>query len=279
MRLRDALGLASSRLQEAGIDQPRREARLLAGHLLGLSPRVLPDPELEIDGGALSLLVDRRCAHEPLAYITGRRGFWTLDLAVSPDSLVPRPDSEALIEAALACFPDRRSVRQILDLGTGTGCLLLAALSEFTEAFGVGVDIEPGAALLAARNARSCGLADRAALLAGDWAAALAGRFDLVLCNPPYIPAGEIAGLMPEVGRYEPRRALDGGATGLDAYRALLGGLPALLASHGAAVIEVGAGQIGQVAALAEQAGLAHIKSVEDLAGLPRAVILRRPGG
>jgi release factor glutamine methyltransferase len=278
MRLAEAFDLATARLSAAGVEQPRREARLLAAHLLGEPPGRLLDPDRQIEAGAFSALVARRAAREPMAYITGRQGFWSLDLTVSPDTLVPRADSETLIEAALAAFPDRPSVRRILDLGTGTGCLLLAALSEFGGAFGIGVDLSPGAAALAAGNARACGLADRCAFAAGDWAASLAGQFDLVLANPPYVASAELAGLMPEVGRHEPHRALNGGESGLEAYRVLMPALPGLLAPGGVAILELGLGQAGPVAALANEAGLALVSIRQDLGGIARAAILRCAG-
>jgi release factor glutamine methyltransferase len=168
-------------------------------------------------------------------------------------------------------------VRSILDLGTGTGCLLLAALVEFPAAFGVGVDLLPEAAALATRNARATGLAARCAMLCADWAAPLAGRFDVVLANPPYIESKTIAGLMPEVARHEPRSALDGGVDGLDAYRALLACLPGLLAPGGVAVLELGAGQSAPVAALAGDAGFRPPALHLDLGGIARAAVLVFP--
>jgi release factor glutamine methyltransferase len=164
-------------------------------------------------------------------------------------------------------------VRHVLDLGTGTGALLLAALTEFAAAFGVGVDREPGAATLARSNAAALGLADRAAIFVCDWGEALSGRFDLILCNPPYIASADIPALMPEVARHEPASALDGGADGLDAYRRLIPDLPRLLASQGRAILEVGAGQAGEVAALAATAGFTATARV-DLGGVSRAVVL-----
>ena len=268
--------MAAERLARAGIEAPRREARLLAAHALGVSATALLDARQEIDPTLLDAAIARRAAREPLAFITGRRGFWTLDLAVSPDTLVPRADSEALIEAALAAFPDRSAVCRILDLGTGTGCLLLAALAEFPLAFGVGVDLSPAAAALASRNSVACGQLARGAFLAGDWAASLVGRFDLILCNPPYIKSAAIAGLMPEVGGYEPRRALDGGAGGLDAYRRLMPALPPLLSPAGVAIFEVGEGQESDVVRLAAQAGLTHVTSRADLGGIARALVIGR---
>ncbi len=270
--LGEALAWARRRLEAGGVEAPAREVRLLASHLLGFTVTPLTARDLPLDAGALAALVARRAAREPLAYITGRRGFWTLDLSAGPDALVPRPDSETLVEAALAAFPHRDSVGAILDLGTGTGCLLLAALSEFHRAFGVGVDISPAAARLAARNAGACGLSARAAFVVGDWAASVGHPFDLVLCNPPYIASADLAALMPELG-HEPRGALDGGPSGLDCYARLLPALPALLGRQGVAILELGAGQAADVAALARRAGLTHVGIQDDLAGVPRALV------
>ncbi|MCS6932761.1 MAG: peptide chain release factor N(5)-glutamine methyltransferase [Acetobacteraceae bacterium] len=268
-------------LRAAGIEDARAEARRLLAHALPATPEALlrdrhapVAPEAE---ARFRALLSRRAAREPLAFITGRAGFWTLDLEVSPDTLIPRADSETLIEAALAARPDRGAVRRILDLGTGTGALLLAALAEYPAAFGVGVDRSAAAAALAARNAARNGLAGRAAFLVGDWAGALSGRFDLVLANPPYIPAGEIPGLMPEVARHEPASALSGGPDGLAAYRAILPALPALLEEAGFAVLEVGIGQAEAVESLGRGAGLAPAGRRNDLGGVARAVMFRRP--
>jgi release factor glutamine methyltransferase len=273
-----ALRETGDRLAAAGIDGARREARLLLAHALGVQPAQLAGGrDAAVAPDRLDALVARRAAREPLALITGSWEFWSLDFAVSPATLVPRADSETLIEAALAAFQGRAAPRRILDLGTGTGCLLLAALHEFSSAFGIGVDLVPAAVRLAGRNAAALGLADRAAFLCADWAAPLAGRFDLVLSNPPYIPAAEIAGLMPEVALHEPASALSGGADGLDAYRALMPRLPALLAPGGVAILELGAGQAGSVQRLAAAQSL--VTSLRaDLAGIDRALTLRLPG-
>jgi release factor glutamine methyltransferase len=276
MRVAEALEAAGKVLDACGIEQPRREARLLAAHLLGLPPASLPDPSAQLDGETLLHLARRRAAHEPLAYLTGRRGFWTLDLRVTRDTLIPRPDSETVVEAALGLFPERRRVSRILDLGTGSGCLLLATLAEFPAAFGVGVDISAAAAAVAGGNARACALACRAAFAVSDWGASVAGRFDLVLANPPYVRSADIALLMEEVGRHEPHLALDGGTDGLDAYRRLVPTLPSLLAAGGAAILELGAGQAVAVAGLAQRSGLDHIEVRRDLAGVERAIILSR---
>ena len=254
------------------------EARRLLAAALGTSREaLLRDRDAMVPVACYDAMLARRAAREPLALITGHREFWSLDLLVSPATLVPRPETETLIEAALAARPDRGAVRRVLDLGTGTGCLLLAALTEFPLALGLGVDRVAEAAALARENARRLGLASRALFLAADWAAPLAGRFDLVLSNPPYIARDAIAGLMPEVSRHEPASALDGGADGLDAYRRIARALPGLLAEDGLAVIELGAGQEGDVAAIAAAAGLAIGPACPDLSGTPRALMLRPP--
>jgi release factor glutamine methyltransferase len=266
-------------LRAAAIDSPRLEARLLLGHAMGATPEaLLRDPGAPVPPEAAARFrasLAARLDAVPVAHILGSQGFWTLDLAVSPATLIPRPDSESLVEAALDACPDAGAALRVLDLGTGTGCLLLAVLAERPHAFGVGVDLVPGAAALAAANAARNRLGDRAAFLAGDWAASLSGRFDLVLSNPPYIESAAIAGLMPEVARHEPRSALDGGADGLVAYRHLAAILPGLLAPGGAAVLELGAGQRQAVEALAQGAGMVPSACRIDLGGIERALVLR----
>ena len=270
---------AGQRLRGAAIEAPRLEARRLLAHVLGTSEEALlrdPRAPVPLDQAAhFATLLARRVAHEPFAYLTGRVGFWTLELEVSPATLIPRADSETLVEAALDACPDKGAPLSVLDLGTGTGALLLAVLSELPAASGVGVDLKPEAAALAARNAARLALTDRARFLAGDWAAAVRGRFDLVLCNPPYIESASIAGLMPEVARHEPASALDGGADGLDAYRRIIADLPRLLAARGVAVLELGAGQRAAVEALGRAAGLTPEACSADLGGVPRALVLR----
>lgn len=267
-----ALRHGAATLRDAGIDSPAREARLLLSHALAQpAEALLRTPSACIDPSRFEALLVRRAAHEPMALILGRQGFWSMEFLVSPATLIPRPDSEAIVEAALALPPPR----QVLDLGTGTGCLLLSVLHERPDAFGVGVDLAPGAARLARTNAENLGLGSRAAFLCGDWAASLNGRFDLVVSNPPYIEASTIQTLMPEVWRYEPRRALDGGADGLDAYRGILLALPALLATDGGAVLELGIGQGPDVAALARSVGFTT-RFHPDLAGIERAIVLQR---
>lgn len=274
---------AGQALRAAGIEMPRLEARRLLAHAMGCREEdLLRDPRAAVppDGRlAFAGFLRRRLAHEPVAHILGRQGFWTLDLEVSAATLVPRADSEAVVEAALGAIPDRAAIRRVLDLGTGTGALLLALLAELPGAWGVGVDLAPGAAALATRNAAAHGLAARACFLAGDWDSALVGRFDLVVSNPPYIASADIAGLMPDVARHEPRLALDGGPQGLDAYRCIVARLPALLAPGGRAVLELGAGQRGAVEALAEAQGLRSLGAVPDLGGIDRALVLAARAG
>lgn len=270
------LAEAVAALAAAGVEAPVREARLLLLHALARPVGTLLDRAEQVLAPGFAAMVARRVRREPMALILGRQGFWTLELEVSRDTLIPRADSEAVVEAALAARPD---ARRVLDLGTGTGCLLLSVLNALPSAWGVGSDLSPAAAALAGRNARACGLADRAAFLAGDWAAPLTGRFDLVLSNPPYIPTVDLGMLMPEVADHEPARALDGGADGLDAYRRLAEALPGLLAPGGVAVLELGIGQHETVPALARAAGLAVLALHPDLGGVPRALVLGFPRG
>jgi release factor glutamine methyltransferase len=262
-------------LAEAGIDNARLESRLLLAHALGrTSEDLIRDLTAPAPASDFVRLIARRAAGEPLAYILGWREFWSLRFRVSPATLIPRPESETLVEAALALWPDRLAPARVLDLGTGTGCLLLAFLHERPGAFGVGVDRSESAARLARSNARDLDLADRAAFLCGYWASAIDGRFDLVLSNPPYIATAELATLA--VAAHEPRAALDGGETGLTAYRDIIAALPGILAPSGTAILELGVGQFDAVAAIARAAGF-RVAARPDLSGTPRAIILQQP--
>ncbi len=265
----------AARLRAAGIESPYREARVLLAHalevdqsaIIGYPERVVthPDPFLA--------LVERRVQGVPAAQLLERREFWSLPFRVTPDTLIPRPETETLVEAALADLTARElAAPVILDLGTGSGCLLLALLSETAAATGIGVDRSPAAVEVARDNAARLGLADRARFLVSDWAAALSGRFDIVLSNPPYIARGEIDGLQPEVARYEPKLALDGGGDGLTCYREIVADLPRLLKPGASLFLEVGAGQWEPVAALLETAGLSVSEPVRDLAGISRCI-------
>lgn len=225
----------------------------------------------------LQSLTARRIKREPMAYILGEREFWGLPFKVTPAVLVPRPDSETLIEAVLALMPDRQRAWRILDLGVGSGCLLLTLLREYPQATGAGLDASPEALAVAGENAVALGVADRASLVTGDWRRpgwleAVGGPFDLVVSNPPYVESGAIDGLMPEVARFEPRLALDGGADGLDAYRLIATAGPQLITPGGYVVVEVGEGQAPEIATIFDQAGLQPAGRWRDLAGIERVV-------
>jgi release factor glutamine methyltransferase len=274
----DALGVVAKRLAAAGIAESRREARLLVALALGVEPGVvLGYPERPIDAAAqarLAALTARRAAREPYARLAGRRQFWSLDLEISPDTLDPRPDSETLVEAALALLPDRAMPLRILDFGTGSGCLLLALLSELPNAVGIGIDILPGAIAIARRNAAALGVAERALFAVGSWGETIFWQADVIVANPPYIPSSEIETLAPEVAHHEPRCALDGGADGLAAYRQLAGATRDLLAPGGIALFEVGAGRHRAAAMLLSQSGLG-LRSVKyDLSGVIRCIVV-----
>jgi release factor glutamine methyltransferase len=273
---REAISYGAARLRAVGIEAPRLEARLLLAQASGVTPEVLLGGlDANAETGPYEKLLRRREAREPLALILGRREFWGMEFAVSDATLVPRPESETLIEAACSAFPDHAHPPQrILDLGTGTGCLLLATLAEFPAAFGVGVDVSLAAAALAQRNAAMLGFGNRTAFAVADWAHAVAGCFDLVIANPPYVATAEIPCLMPEVAVHEPKSALDGGIDGLGAYRELVPALHALLSSAGVAVLEIGSEQAEAVTVLATGAGLTT-SLLPDLAGRPRAIVLR----
>lgn len=272
------VGDGARRLAAAGIAEPWREARLLLAHVLGVEPAVVIGyPERTVvDQPRFAAAIARRAAREPLSHITGHREFWSLEFEVTPATLDPRPDSETLIESVLTAFPDRQSAISILDLGTGTGCLLLSLLSERPRATGLGVDIEPAAVAVARRNAVRLGLAERARFVVGSWGSALGGQFDLIVANPPYISTADIGSLQREVAEYEPRRALDGGVDGLDAFRAMSRDVARLLAPDGMAVIEFGLGQGDAVTQIMAVAGLSADAFGLDLAGHHRCLACRK---
>ena len=272
------LAEAAARLSAAGVDDARRDARLLLAAAMKLDQAALvardDQPVAEDVAQRFLAHVARRAAREPVSRILGRRGFWTLELALTPDTLDPRPDSETLVEAAVAHLAGRRDeALRLLDLGTGSGCLLLALLAELPRALGVGVDRAEGAAAAARANATAAGLAGRAHFVVGDWTRPLAGSFDLVVANPPYIRRDALEGLMPEVARYDPVLALDGGPDGLDCYRAILPNLPRLLAPGAAVAFEIGAGQGDAVATLLAQTHLRVQQRRSDLAGVERCIL------
>jgi release factor glutamine methyltransferase len=266
----DAIAEAATRLRAAGVDNPRLDARLLwefaqrTAHPRG-------------EGGALfQSLIARRAAREPLAYITGRKEFWSLDVAVGPGCLIPRPDTETLIEELTRLVPDHAAPLSILDLGTGSGCILLAALKEFPNAHGIGIDASPDALYWATRNVAAHKLQTRASLIETGWLEEASPGFDVVLSNPPYIKAAGIDALEPEVRDHEPRQALDGGPDGLDAYRALAPRIGSLLRPGGHALLEIGVGQAQAAGALLTAASLEVLRTIKDLAGIPRAIVARR---
>lgn len=249
---------------------PRLDAELLLAHALGISrEQLLLDLDRPVPRG-FAALVERRAAQEPVAYITGRRGFWSIDLQVGPGVLVPRADSETLIEAAVAQFAGTPGPGRVLDLGTGPGTLLLAALDQWPAATGLGVDASAVALAYAERNARALGMAARAAFRRGDWADGIDETFDLVLCNPPYVATVET--LPPEVGVYEPAEALFAGADGLADYRVVARQLPCLLSPRGVACVEVGATQGAAVSRLLGEQGL-RTAVRPDLGGRDRCVV------
>jgi release factor glutamine methyltransferase len=221
-------------------------------------------------------MLRRTLAHEPLSRILGQREFWGLEFELSADTLDPRPETETVVEAVVARLSDRGGSYRFLDLGTGSGCLLLALLSEYPAASGIGVDLAPGGVATAAGNAARLGFAPRAAFVQGDWAAGLKGTFDVVVANPPYIASTDLPSLPPEVREYDPPLALDGGADGLAAYRAIAADLPRLLAPGGVFACEVGAGQHAAVAGIIVAAGLVIDAMVPDLAGIPRCILAGR---
>jgi release factor glutamine methyltransferase len=276
----DAVTAVARRVAAAGIAEPRREARLLVALALGVEPTaVLGYPERPLEPAVrarLEGLAARRAAGEPYSRLRGRRQFWSLDFALTPDTLDPRADSETLIEAALAHIPDRRAPLDVIDFGTGTGCLLLALLSELPDARGIGVDVLPGAAAAARLNAAALGLGGRAAFVVGRWGEAIAGEADVILANPPYICSGEIGSLAPEVANHEPRAALDGGEDGLAAYRELAGDAGRLVRAGGIALVEVGQGQAPNVASLMADRGLGVRAVRRDLSGIERVLVLAR---
>jgi len=252
-------------------DTPLLDAELLLAHAIGVDrEQLLLDPPDDIPG-AFETLVARREGGEPVAYIVGKRAFWTIELEVAPGVMVPRPDSETLIDAAVEHFRATAGPSRILDLGTGSGALLLAALDQWPRATGIGVDRSEAALAIAQRNAARLGMAGRAELRAGDWGDGIGERFDLILCNPPYVAVA--AELGPGVAEHEPPDALFAGDDGLDALRALGPQLPRLIEPGGLAAVEIGFNQAVGAAALLARDGLSA-RLARDLAGRPRALLL-----
>jgi release factor glutamine methyltransferase len=288
--IREAVEEAAKRLGAAGVEEPRTDARLLLAHLRSVDRATLLADAREPLGhdelASFRQLVDRRVAREPVAQIIGRKEFWSLDFQITADVLCPRPDSECVVEAALKEVRwlasrlggnrQRGWEGRILDLGTGSGCLLLALLSELPAASGIGVDISMQALSVARSNGERLGLETQASWLCGDWGASIEGRFDLIVSNPPYVTLDAAAELAPEVREFEPGTALFAGKDGLDAYRALRHDLNRLLAPEGAVLLELGEGQAAEVEALFLASGFRSVRRQQDLAGIDRCLILKR---
>lgn len=259
---RDPRPDAIKRLTAAGVDNPRLDVRVLWAAAGG-------------DVARFQSFIARRETSEPVAYITGHREFWSLDFVVGPGVLIPRPDTETMIEAVLKAFPDKSASLNVLDLGTGSGCILAAVLSEYPNATGLGIDAAEEPLRIAAANTARFGT--RAEIRSGNWDANLDDAYDIVLSNPPYIPTGDIATLAPDVRQFEPHAALDGGTDGLDAVRALAPALKRLLKTpFGMGFVEIGIGQGEQASTIFAAAGLVVKTVAEDLSGVPRIVIVHK---
>ena len=262
---------------EAGIDNPEAEARLLFSHALGWPlEKVWRNPEEPVcssDQERVVEILKRRLAHEPFAYIRGKQEFWSLDYLVGHGCLIPRSDSECLIETALDILQPGIVEASVLDAGTGSGCLLLSLLSERSLLWGVGIDISAEALRYAKHNACMLSLLDRAFFVRSDWASCLDFEFDLVICNPPYIESSEVPALMPEVSQYEPAIALNGGRDGLGCYRLLAGHLRKLLAADGRVCMEIGFGQASSVIKIMCDSGFRQRGEKKDLSGIVRCLV------
>lgn len=276
MTAQEALREAIRRLGAAGVEDAPRDARLLLARALGIAADRLSlhlrDPLPEAAAKRLEPLIAARARRQPMAQILGERLFWGRSFLVTPDTLDPRPETELLVETALS-----RPFQTILDLGTGTGCILLSCLAERPGSRGLGTDLSPGALQVARRNADRCGVQDRARFVQGDWWSAVSGRFDLIVSNPPYITASEMAGLAPEVLTWEPHSALTPGGDGLDAYRAIAADASAHLNPGGRILLEIGPTQAAAVSALLAAQGLTAIRVLQDLDGRDRVVAAERP--
>jgi release factor glutamine methyltransferase len=267
-------------LKAVGVVTAPLDARVMMRHVLGLRfEDALVDPARRLtveEERRFNALLDRRRAREPLSHILGRKEFWSLSFLVGPDVLDPRPDSETLIETILARLQSREVGQgeglSILDLGTGSGCLLLALLHEFPRAGGLGVDISGAALSIARRNATRLGLGARAHFIESDWANAVVGKFDVIVANPPYIPSGDIAALAPEIRDHEPHLALDGGPDGLDPYRRIMPRLAGLCRARALIAFEVGEGQADDVGKLLSEKGFSDVSIHLDLARAARCV-------
>jgi release factor glutamine methyltransferase len=271
MIAKQALALAAVQLREAGIEDPARDARILLAHAMGIAPDRLtlhlPDEMTVPQRTAYESAITARLNRQPVSQITGQRLFWGRSFRVTPDTLDPRPDTEALVAEALT-----QPFARVLDLGTGTGCILLTLLAERPQATGLGTDIAPATLAVAVDNAARLSLSDRVAFLHSDWLAGVTGRFDLITSNPPYIAADEMPGLAPEVRDHEPHRALTDFGDGLGAYRILATATPAHLTPGGRLLLEIGPTQGQAVSALLAAQGFSAIRVLPDMDGRDRVV-------
>lgn len=276
LNLVQAWTLAKKRLEAAGLAGPVIDARMLVEAAADATRvDIVTDPYRALTAeqeATLTDYLDRREKREPVSHILGRRGFWKIMLNVTPHVLTPRPDTETVVDLVLKDFPER-AAWSVLDLGVGSGAILLALLAERPAARGLGIDVSEEALAVARDNAAHLGLASRAAFLRGDWTAGLAdASFDLVVSNPPYIASDVIETLEPEVRDYEPRLALEGGADGLDAYRILAPEVLRVLKPDGRFAVEIGYDQKDAVEALFREAGARDVRTVKDLGGRDRVV-------
>ena len=276
---RDVAAQIAARLAAAGIEGARSEAWLLLAAATGVERAALMAADRDTLSAAqearLDALVRRRLAREPVAYLLGEKEFWSLRFKVDPAVMIPRPETETVVEAVLAQLPDRQRSLRLLDLGVGSGCLLLALLSELPRATGLGVDDSAAALAIAQRNAERLGLAARADFRHGRWGKGMAGPFDVIVSNPPYVAESDWDGLQPEIRDFEPKAALVAGPDGLAAYRALAPDCARLLAPGGLCALEIGFGQGNAVAALLAAHGLTLAERRRDLAGIERCVLAR----
>lgn len=275
-----ALNAAQARLKSVGVDTPRLDAILLLAEAGGLSEDLIrsrPETRLSPEAAAaFEALLQRRLRREPVSKIIGRREFWSLEFRTSPDVLDPRADSETLVAGVLAAIPNRNAALRIVDFGTGSGCLLLSLLHELPSATGVGIDVSPPALAVAKENAERFAMSSRCMFRLGSWGKGIEGSFDILISNPPYIESGVVPGLEPEVADFDPLLALDGGADGLDAYRALIPDMARLAVTGAVAALEVGVGQDVAVGRLLAGAGFGEIAVLPDLGGINRVVTGRK---
>lgn len=275
--MEEVLKTCIAELTQSGVEAPRLDARILASSILKCEPNEILmhvcDEFLEQDYAALLTLVRRRCSGEPVSRILGVREFWSLPFLLSDDTLDPRPDSETIIDAALNLISKSQDrAISVLDIGTGSGCLLLALLSEWESSWGVGVDISPGAVQTAQKNADALGFKDRARFCVSNWVDPLDGQFDLIISNPPYIRTDDVPDLSPEVRTFDPLRALIGGVDGLDSYRRILPDCRRMLKPDGIVIVEFGKGQHKAVESIMRSEGLLRIEGYEDLSGTIRCL-------